>query len=985
MSYLVLAIAPEVTLVSPENATVYTDPTSINFECTVPNTYLLDNISFYWDYDGSWALTNTTFKGQFGESPTGNNLIITENGANSRVNVSLTFKSQHVTNIANRSIDGNAGTHYQMLMDDTTVDLPHWIMYEFKQLYSISGLYQNFHSDAFMCENFTFGISQDNVTFYNVLNVSGQITGDRNDTFTPVTGKYAKLSCYNTTSGNFFYPTWYEIEIYGRDLAQPTTIYNATYNKTLSSPITEGTYNWSCLASSAANGSSFAANNFTFTLNLESPTINLTSPEDNTNVSEGVTQTFQCNASGGAKLSNISLYTDYNGTWGRVNYITKGDFGELGMGSNLTTTYNGATGLQVVIATDSAHILTYTPNRTIDANTSNFWQMPNSSLASPNWIKWELNDTYALNNITLDWHSDAFLCGNYIIELSKNDIEYTLKVNESNFTTGDGNHIINETNAKFAKLTCYSQFNSGEFNYATLKEAYINGRVLTNNATTDKLASMNYTLSGYENNNSSWGCLAYNQNNKFTWSSNFTLNVTSPPTVEGFHQYPLEVNAGDTVYAYCNGSDLGTSLSDLNATIEYRKSNGGWTTANNEEFLNPFLLYTIGDSITFANTFQTDLDTLMGSNSSIATYNKGVSGNTCAQIESRYNADIPVEVKVILMCGINDLVGGRTVSQTETDIEQIYNLSVINNNSLILMKITPSSNHQDECADILEVNSWITTFAATKNLTLVDTYSVISNGTDCYADDSLTNEDLLHPNAAGHEAIANEIWDVAFNRQKFNHFRSNITIPSTESTLTYDFRCSLFDGVSTSLIIYDNDTVSVTALPVTPDENSNGGSTRPTIGDLTNEVNKIGGISKELEKGDFLEYTHDSEVHKIKLNRIFSSKKKVELRIDSTPKYYLFDEGEIKYIDLNEDNISDLKIKLNEVKYSTANFTISNLIFDDQETIEIPFPAEENLIEIIEDEKELEDIREPLNFWNNIIYIIIFLVVSIIYYLYKRN
>jgi len=202
-------------------------------------------------------------------------------------------------------------------------------------------------------------------------------------------------------------------------------------------------------------------------------------------------------------------------------------------------------------------------------------------------------------------------------------------------------------------------------------------------------------------------------------------------------------------------------------------------------------IYTIGDSITAGHggpdshctsndncpfsqgqnihhTYQYWLDQFLGSYTSAESlttsyYNKGYGSQTCDDVYARFAADIPDNVEVILMCGVNDFGQDDDHTEVEEDIQNIYNLAMSKNNRLIIMEILPVG-HDFYCDDIVAFNAWLHTFtAANENASIVEVHDAMSNGSPCHYNYLLfESPDIVHPNEDGLKTIATEIWNQAY-------------------------------------------------------------------------------------------------------------------------------------------------------------------------------------------------------------------------------
>jgi len=200
----------------------------------------------------------------------------------------------------------------------------------------------------------------------------------------------------------------------------------------------------------------------------------------------------------------------------------------------------------------------------------------------------------------------------------------------------------------------------------------------------------------------------------------------------------------------------------------------------------PAPIYTIGDSITaghggphshctssdncafsqgrcIEHTYQYWLDRFLGSfasaeSTSASYYNKGHGSQTCDQIFTRFDSDIPDGAEVILLCGINDFALGSDATEVQADIEAIYELAMSKGNALAVMEILPDGPGL-YCDDIVAFNAWLEDFAAShEGVSIVHVHDALSSGIPCQYNPSLYEADRVHPNEEGLETIAWEIW-----------------------------------------------------------------------------------------------------------------------------------------------------------------------------------------------------------------------------------
>ena len=95
-------------------------------------------------------------------------------------------------------------------------------------------------------------------------------------------------------------------------------------------------------------------------------------------------------------------------------------------------------------------------------------------------------------------------------------------------------------------------------------------------------------------------------------------------------------------------------------------------------------------------------------------FNRGISGQTCTQMSSRYATDItPLAVRakyLILECGTNDISQGHTLAQIQTDITAIYTASKSDGYQFVMFTAEPSNSIAGNPAKEAirqQLNAWI--------------------------------------------------------------------------------------------------------------------------------------------------------------------------------------------------------------------------------------------------------------------------------------
>jgi hypothetical protein len=111
-------------------------------------------------------------------------------------------------------------------------------------------------------------------------------------------------------------------------------------------------------------------------------------------------------------------------------------------------------------------------------------------------------------------------------------------------------------------------------------------------------------------------------------------------------------------------------------------------------------------------------------------------------------------------------------------------------------------------------------------------------------------------------------------------------------------------------------TFTISETPTTVTTPSGGGS-------LTTNIGELGGTATNrlLYRSQSITFRLNNELHKITLKKLLNNS--ATIIIYSEPKEYTFLIGEEREFELNNDNYSDLYVKLNSIRYNTfANFTL---------------------------------------------------------------
>ena len=354
---------PTTTLVSPANGNVTTSK-DVNFTCNATDDLQLANITFYWNYSGSWqangtvAVSGTSNQTTFQRTNLSNGAILW----NCRV---CDNASQCSFAPANRTVTVNYTT------PDT--EAPQWsnpqknttTIYKNDVIRFNTSWADNVGLSAYIFSTNDTGswVNQSAVSFSGTSNTSTQdyqITASRNtvvgwrfyandtsnnwnatniQTFTvsdkvPTSSLNSPSEGYieNTTNTITFNCSATDdyalanITLYGNftgtwqangTIAVSGTSNSTTFTRTLAN----GYYIWNCLASDDAGQTAFATTNRTLTVNYtvpdNPPSLTLSYPPDNyyNDTSQYINLTFNASVTDDYNLVNCSLWHNYTGTW----------------------------------------------------------------------------------------------------------------------------------------------------------------------------------------------------------------------------------------------------------------------------------------------------------------------------------------------------------------------------------------------------------------------------------------------------------------------------------------------------------------------------------------------------------------------------------------------------------------------------------------------------------------------------------------------
>ena len=149
---------------------------------------------------------------------------------------------------------------------------------------------------------------------------------------------------------------------------------------------------------------------------------------------------------------------------------------------------------------------------------------------------------------------------------------------------------------------------------------------------------------------------------------------------------------------------------------------------------------------------------------------RGISGQTTPQMLLRFRADvIALQPRlVVILAGTNDIAGNTgpiTLEETEGNLASMAELARAHGIRVVLASVMPVSNYGHDRdgnpldmrtkrppEKILELNAWITKYAAVNDHVYLDYFSAMVDDQGLLK--KALSEDGLHPNAAGYAVMA---------------------------------------------------------------------------------------------------------------------------------------------------------------------------------------------------------------------------------------
>lgn len=185
--------------------------------------------------------------------------------------------------------------------------------------------------------------------------------------------------------------------------------------------------------------------------------------------------------------------------------------------------------------------------------------------------------------------------------------------------------------------------------------------------------------------------------------------------------------------------------------------------------------------------------------------------------------------------------------------------------------------------------------------------------------------------------------------------------PSTSSTGDFTYTCEVTDNMGNT----DSDTASYT---VTSSSSGSGGIAYPTYSPSAEKLAE--GYDISLGENYKVSFAVSGEDHTLKVDDISSGK--VTITISSDPVTFKLSEGESENVDLDGDNVYDLRVLLKGITTSRANLVLTSISSEkpaeEESVVEEKEPAQQT-------EAETEPTVEKKGYWGYVIAIVVLLLV----------
>ncbi|MCP4366789.1 MAG: hypothetical protein GY797_01555 [Deltaproteobacteria bacterium] len=193
--------------------------------------------------------------------------------------------------------------------------------------------------------------------------------------------------------------------------------------------------------------------------------------------------------------------------------------------------------------------------------------------------------------------------------------------------------------------------------------------------------------------------------------------------------------------------------------------------------------YWIGDSFISNTTAIDEAAAITG----MTITGAGTSGNTTTQMLARFYTDITVNTPELvgIQGGVNDMaITGTDPNETvRSNVENMANMAVYAGSIPILVNIGPWKNSASWNTDKQDwtesYNTWLASYAASKNYQIVDIYSILDTNGDDELDAVYDSGDGVHPNTAGYKKMGSGYADAI-------DALIGVTVPNVNYTITED-------------------------------------------------------------------------------------------------------------------------------------------------------------------------------------------------------
>lgn len=222
------------------------------------------------------------------------------------------------------------------------------------------------------------------------------------------------------------------------------------------------------------------------------PSVNLSSPSDESTDTDG-NITFECNATDNYMVSNLSLFTNFTGSWSYNQYYIPTDMGR-GKDADASSSIGG-----------------FPPAQAFDGDTGTFWACTDSDL--PNWIYVDLGGNYSIYKVKINWFP-LYQSSDFYVQLSNDSVTWT------NATTTSGNtdyitiHTFTSMQGRYLRV--YSVAFGGIYTITAIEEIQIYQKMPY------KFYESDISNGGYI-----WNCRAEDGSSNEGWgASNWTITVS---------------------------------------------------------------------------------------------------------------------------------------------------------------------------------------------------------------------------------------------------------------------------------------------------------------------------------------------------------------------------------------------------------------------------------------------------------------------------